>query len=121
MRDRKISIQTIKAAPRLFRLRGRFPPPRALIADVQALRDFCNSPSEVLGDLPGLPKGPEFEAETRISSKSRYKGGKDALRVPLLGRSAAIGNATMGSRCGLMPLSGRADGPKVVRDQERII
>ena len=32
--------------------------------------------------------------------------GKAALRVPLLGRSAAIGNATMGSSCGLMQLSG---------------
>ena len=44
MRDRKISIQTIKAAPRSFRLRGRFAPSRALISDIPALRDFCIPP-----------------------------------------------------------------------------
>ena len=57
MRDRKISIQTIKAAPRSFRLRGRFAPSRALISDVPALRDFCSPPSEVLGTSRASPRG----------------------------------------------------------------
>ena len=76
MRDRKISIQAIKAAPRSFRLRGRFPPSRALIADVLALRDFCSPPSEVLGTSRASPRGQNSRRKLKFHQNRDTKGGK---------------------------------------------
>ena len=76
MRDRKISIQAIKAAPRSFRLRGRFPPSRALIAGVLALRDFCSPPSEVLGTSRASPRGQNSRRKLKFHQNRDTKGGK---------------------------------------------
>ena len=77
MRDRKISIETAKAAPRSFRLRDRFARSRAPKSGVPVLRDFCNSPSEGSCATRLGPQGPVYHRGKHEFQENRaYYGGK---------------------------------------------
>ena len=64
---------------------------------------------------PGDGRTSNFES-FRKSNLQILKMGETLFAGPIIRRIAAHGNAPMGSRAGLMFVSGRAGGPKSVRD-----